>query len=184
METVTADRLKTDYEHEHQRYGNNVDESSLTYCCGSFCCWSGVDKEFLKCSFENRLSLCMCSGVNDISWVQTCMACQHRVCCLQCTSVVPCNAQSPVNLGCLGLSVYPRVGCCRQLGQITETVDIPEEEKGLVELNPLPQRYLCGVGPCNCTVWKKRCKATAHFHIRSPSLLAPPGLFSYLLQCC
>ena len=91
--------------YEYERYGDNVDETTLMYCGGCCCCWTGYDCrphfiDNLKMSAEMKCVRIHCSCKQDVvKNVSTCCTCQERLCCLTNSMAMPPNSVGPCNCG-------------------------------------------------------------------------------------
>ena len=153
------DDLDVEEVYDYERYGDNVDETTLMYCGGMGCCWAGHDCRLrfidnLKLSSELECYRAHCSCQQDIVFPTTCCTCQNRQCCLTSTLAMPPNAAGPCNCGLFGVSCFPKFGCCQKTGQVTQVYRIPDECP-VVSVPTHGLSYLCGFLCCHTGSWTK-----------------------------
>lgn len=118
-----------------------VNESDIVLCCAMMC---------INCGYYEAMDCIGCSGKFGCCCLQAefcckpnaeslfCWCCGPKVDCSDCGSVVdvqcqicnavvtgalPCNAEVPVAISVLGLTLYPKIGCCIKIGEIKGTSD-------------------------------------------------------------
>merc|ERR1712194_595262 len=83
-------------------------ESNACLCLEcEFCCKSGVEPLCLYCCALRKIDITvLCKG-------------QAQCCCLVGAGAIPCDDEVPMMFGTLGLTCYPKVGCCMKMKDIT-----------------------------------------------------------------
>ncbi|KAG7351370.1 hypothetical protein IV203_003831 [Nitzschia inconspicua] len=112
-----------------------IDEEKIILCCGVGC---------FNCGWYHAIDCCGCSGKIGLCCVNMqvcckpsapCLPCgccgprweydgcsvvnaQLHCCHMVCSGALPCNKEVPVVLTALGLTVFPKCGCCITKGDL------------------------------------------------------------------
>eukprot|EP00591_Stephanopyxis_turris_P015744 CAMPEP_0195538290 /NCGR_PEP_ID=MMETSP0794_2-20130614/49451_1 /TAXON_ID=515487 /ORGANISM="Stephanopyxis turris, Strain CCMP 815" /LENGTH=166 /DNA_ID=CAMNT_0040672259 /DNA_START=50 /DNA_END=551 /DNA_ORIENTATION=+ len=70
-----------------------------------------------------------CMGLKCENDGCSCFNVQCQMCQLVMTGAFPCNSEVPVAVSILGLTLYPKVGCCVKIGEITGHEDYVDSEE-------------------------------------------------------
>eukprot|EP00542_Grammatophora_oceanica_P017958 CAMPEP_0194046066 /NCGR_PEP_ID=MMETSP0009_2-20130614/19279_1 /TAXON_ID=210454 /ORGANISM="Grammatophora oceanica, Strain CCMP 410" /LENGTH=123 /DNA_ID=CAMNT_0038691193 /DNA_START=76 /DNA_END=447 /DNA_ORIENTATION=+ len=114
-----------------------VDEENITLCCAICCVNCGIykDADCLGCS--GKLGVCCLNCevcCKPSAPVLPCCCCGPKCECdgcsvfnaqIQCCQLVisgalPCNQEVPIAVTILGLTIFPKMGCCVSVGEIME----------------------------------------------------------------
>mmetsp|Transcript_44097 Transcript_44097/g.64808 ORF Transcript_44097/g.64808 Transcript_44097/m.64808 type:complete len:133 (+) Transcript_44097:50-448(+) len=124
-----------------------VDEENIALCCALGCinCGHYQDLDCFGCS--GKVGLCClnaeicckpsapclfplgCMGLKCENDGCSCFNVQCQMCQLVMTGAFPCNSEVPVAVSILGLTLYPKVGCCVKIGEITGHEDYVNSEE-------------------------------------------------------
>ncbi len=124
---------------EHIMSSDGVNENDIALCC-AMCCINcgtyeavdciGCSGKFGCCCLQadvcckpNAPSLfCYCCGPTvDCSDCGSVVDVQFQMCNLVVTGALPCNKEVPIAISILGLTLYPKVGCCVKIGDLKAT---------------------------------------------------------------
>jgi hypothetical protein len=112
-----------------------VDEENIALCCAVGCANCGIykDGDCLGCS--GKLGLCCLDMELCCKPSAPCLPClccgprmecdgcsifnvQCQMCMMVVSGALPCNKEVPVALSVLGLTCFPKCGCCLKIGEL------------------------------------------------------------------
>jgi hypothetical protein len=122
-----------------------VNEEELTLCCAVGCANCSILTNCTVLSCSGKVGLCClnmevcckpgapclpcgCCGPKIECDGCSCVNTQVQCCCAVCTAAFPCNEEVPVAVSALGLTVFPKVGCCLKQKVSRNSGSLPFQE--------------------------------------------------------
>ena len=117
-----------------------VEEENIMLCCAICCtnCGLYMDSDCLGCSgkagvcclncefcfkFSAPMLPCLCCGPKCEADGCSLFNIQCQMCQLIVQGAIPCNKEVPVAVTVLGLTLFPKIGCCMTIGGLKDGSD-------------------------------------------------------------